>query len=577
MHSAGPFRDLRAATFALLGFTLILVPYATVHLEYQLALRLQALGILSALLAALVVSFRAASQSSAQRPHPAPLLRLALLLYLSAVVLGTVVALLRGNSTTNLAGQLLALTFLPLAALVGWRLGAGRWRQLVATLPLAVVVAVVLHLIRWLIDVAHGKTVLRLFFGNAVSVSELALLALLLSFAAASSPRRWQRVVALSSIPLLCVYIVGAATRGVWLVVLPMVALYWLLAGLRGVRSRQALWTVVGLAVLAVALFSALAYRISHPTDRLMDPSYVLLQKPHQMTAAGKPLWRAGRQPRRLTRRFPLAGPGSYRVSARIRGGREGLAVVAVRLINEKGKPIDAIRLQAYPHEQWRYLETIASIPPASVQAQAWLVTKPGSVGNWRIDDLRVDRLGPSWATPLLNQSIHLGRRLRTIADILPGDREPADPSVQFRFAESRELLHRVREASLGRQLFGHGLGATFSLANIAPAAKRAGQQGAPQNYIHNYYSFLLYKLGILGMALVLLSLGLVVTCALRATLRTAAGPRRAFLAATTASLVGYSVLALSTPVFVDFRLTPIWGLLIAALAGALSDSQDAG
>ncbi len=556
--------------------TLLLVPYATIHLEYRLALRLQAIGLLATLLLAGALTLTG-RQPAAGKVRPGNPLRLALLVYLAAMALGTVVALVLGNSSTALAGQLLSLAFLPLAAIVGWRLGKGRWSLLVLTLPLATVVAVLFHLVRWLIDVVQGKTVLRLFFDNTVSVSEIAPMALLLALAGAASPQRWQRAVALASVPLLCLYIVGAATRGVWLITIPAVLIYWFLAGLRHPRSRRALWVLVGLTAFAGAVVGAIHHKLSRPTHRLMSPRYLDNQQPEWSKTAGKTLVRAGHPPRPITSRVPLAGPGAYRLSAQFRGGRSGIAIIAMRLLNDDGKRIGSMRLLADPSTRWKRVESIASIPPATESAQVWLFTGEGAEGGWKIDDLHIDRLSGSWATPLLAQGAHLGRRLRSIAELLSGSGDSADHALHFRFEESRELLRRVRDATPTRKLLGHGLGARFSLPKVAPAAKRTGPRGAPQNYIHNYYLFLLYKLGFLGTALILLSFILVVACALRATVSSSPGPRRAFLAAATAALVAYSVLALASPVFLDFRLTPFWGLLSAAIAGAMLETAENG
>ncbi len=573
MRYAGPFQDARETLFALLVAALVLVPYATIHLEYTLALRLQALALLGTLLVVGSLTFPR-REPAATRVRPAGLLRLALLLYAAAVILGTVVGLASGSSTVSLAGQLLSLLFVPLAAVVGWRLGQGRWSLLVLALPLATVVAIVLHLGRWLIRALEGKLVLRLFFQNTVSINEIAPIALLLVLALAASSHRWQRAVALSSIPLLGVYIVGSASRSVWLIVGPTVLIYWLLAGARRAPGQRALWILVALLALVGCALAALQYPLSRPQRDLGVEQYLLPPPPKWVDLEDKTQWRAVDPPRPLTRPFSLNEPGAYRLRARIRGGQQGGALIALKFSDEAGTEIGLLKLRTGPLERWRKVQIIGATPRGTTNARVWVYVEEGAEGNWSIDGMEIHKLGSVWTTPFLAQGANLDRRFRSLGALLPGSEATTDHSLRFRFKESEELLRRVRDATPWRKLLGHGLGAKFSMTEIDPSATRSGPRGSPQNYIHNYYLFLLFKLGILGSLLTLAALLLVVAYTLRATLVAPLGPRRSFLAAATAILIGYSALALPTPVFLDFRLTPLWGLLVAAIAGAALEDR---
>jgi O-antigen ligase len=137
------------------------------------------------------------------------------------------------------------------------------------------------------------------------------------------------------------------------------------------------------------------------------------------------------------------------------------------------------------------------------------------------------------------------------------------DRSVSLRLAESRSLLARLRTSGWPSRLFGHGLGATFD----------AGRgTGDSTNYVHNFYLFLLFKLGLVGTVLVLAAFALWCRYLLVALLARRAGtPARVRLAAALAAWLAYLLWSVSSPEILDFRIAPLWGLLLAA---AVADSS---
>jgi hypothetical protein len=137
---------------------------------------------------------------------------------------------------------------------------------------------------------------------------------------------------------------------------------------------------------------------------------------------------------------------------------------------------------------------------------------------------------------------------------------------VASRLAETRAVAAAIRRAPWTRRLLGHGLGATFEAA--VPGS------GGRQNYLHNFYVFLAFKLGIVGGALVAGALALWMGSLVAWSRRAPAGAARRFLAASTGAWAGLLVLAVSSPEILNFRVAPVLGWLLAASAGARAASR---
>jgi hypothetical protein len=560
----------------------VLAPYATIRLEYRTALQVQALTILGAIVVALAVGLLRSrpwrSTASGVSPAetvlapgllPSKPIRTGLAFYGLAALVGAAVGLASGNSAVLLAGQVLSLSLLPLAAWAGSSLRRDSAALLVLVFPVTICLAASAHFGHWAFEVAHGHPVQRLFFSNTVSVSDLALVALLLALAAAADSRPAIRRGAVFVTVLIALYIIGSGTRSVWLILPLAVLLYRVLAGPGNAGSRSAMKALGLLAIIGVLAaigFHLWLDRLERP-PLLTDEDFIAAATAPR-TDADKLAWSAGQSARQLTRPVPVDRSGSYRLSAVVRGGQRGAAVVVLRFFNAEGVRVGSLRLRAPALDRARRLETLGASPTTARTAMIWLITEQGAVGSWEIEGLRCHRLGPRRLAPLLTQASAMEHRLASIASLWPSRQPLTDRSISFRFAEARELSRRLRRAPLLRQLFGHGLGATFRLPDTEPAAKRTGPRGSPQNYIHNYYLFLLFKLGWLGTALMLSALGLWSWHTFRCAWKAAPGPRREFLAAASVSWVAYLLLGLSMPTFLDFRLTPIWGLLLAAIAG---------
>jgi peptidoglycan biosynthesis protein MviN/MurJ (putative lipid II flippase) len=93
-------------------------------------------------------------------------------------------------------------------------------------------------------------------------------------------------------------------------------------------------------------------------------------------------------------------------------------------------------------------------------------------------------------------------------------------------------------------------------------------------NYIHNFYVFLLFKLGLVGMAAVVSAIVLWIQSPL-SHLRTLppGSPDRVFLAAVVAAWVSYAIWSLASPEILDFRMAPLWGFLVGASGAVIAQS----
>jgi hypothetical protein len=359
--------------------------------------------------------------------------------------------------------------------------------------------------------------------------------------------------------------------RGLWLSMVPALALYLVLSGeLRSLPPRRWLAVAGVLGVGGLALLGSLqAVGRSRPN--------LLPRLPAGAAAAnGEPgaritRWQTPAPPREVLPAQALARGGTFRLTVEAQGWGQERAWVALRGRDAQGRPVTGLAVNVRAAPRWEPRSTVGALPPGT--ATVSLEVGGGEQrGSWRLRTARLERLGPAWAEPVLAQLSYLHQRLRTL---LPGREKNrrADPSVQFRLAESALVLGLFQQGSTGERLLGHGLGATFEIDSFS-AAGGARHEPVPTNYIHNFYLFLLFKLGIVGAALALAALGIFGLAPLRAAWRCPPdleplGPERRLLAALAAAWVGYALFAASSPEFINFRVAPLLGLLVAAMPPA--------
>lgn len=380
----------------------------------------------------------------------------------------------------------------------------------------------------------------------------VSLMALLLALALIGE-RSWVlRRLAMAGSVLLLVYIVGAGVRGLW-VVLPLAVVLYLVVGL-GVRSLMD--RRVGLLVgcsLGVLLLLIVGSQLFHGTARpnLLPAS----------TAEHEPVrWSVhrasdSRRALKITRDLERGEPATCVLQGQFNGGTEGQAFAIVRWRDAEGDRLGTLQISAWPSRLPREVTAVGMIPRNAALLELVVASRKDARGSWLVRDLSLIEIGPPWLRPFAGEILYLRERWRSFSAALRGH-WLEDRSVSMRLEEVGILVRRLREAPVSALVLGHGLGATFE-------QERAGGE---TNYVHNFFLFLLFKLGVVGTAAVLISiLGWVVFTAAALTGTTLGSSRRRFLAAALASWIAYLLWSASSPEILNFRTAPLWGLLLSA------------
>ncbi len=602
--------DRTTRTFAGLIAALVVVPYATLSLDLQTGMVVQAILLLtltSSLLAWGLVCRRPEQARPRawsglrsivwQRLAPRDLANSGLWLYSGAIAWGASVALLLGNDIILLSGQVVAMGLLPLGFVAGRLHPRGTLaRGLILGTGVAVSAAVVLHLVAWLAAAAAGRPVVRLFLAKSVGVVGLIpmVFLLLLSVRNARSVAPKLRWLCDTALILSAIYLLGSGVRGAWLS-LGFATLLW--SGLFLLRAaaqqRLRLLRRAGLCVLAATLLGALvlglpAWWLQQPHDNLLPqgehPATWLLASevgfhatsPH-VEPPSRIDWDESIHDQEVPLALDLDLDRTYRLRAWVHGHPSSLAYVALRWRDSEGHllhhPLDA---RAQP---WPQLQVVTAIdrPPTQSRSASLHFGVPKyrsdhrdpPKGVWMLERVELHDLGPAWAAPFWRQVDYTLARLKTL---LPGAQPSARPSIDYRWLETRTLLHRFTAASWPLQLAGHGLGATYELKSDPdselPVEHLTGRLDAAQlNYIHNFYAFLLYKLGAVGTLLVIAALTLWIGRAIWPFRRrqTKDDLLEHLPAAVLSILVAYLVWAVSSPELINFRIAPLLGLLLAS------------
>lgn len=604
----------------------LLTPYGTPWLDFEGGLRYQAAVILAATGALLVWGLGRAGWLRRWRSAPRGVL-LGLGLYAAAALLGTVIGVLSGLPLGRVAGQALSMGLLPLAALAGLALehprsghggspGKSGMAWLAQALALAVTGAAAVHLLEAAGRLLSGRPVGRLYFANSVSIAGPSLLALLLVLALLQRRTRWLQALWGLALVILGTYMLGSGIRGL-LLVTPLAVLVALILTAPRLRWGRGLILLILLVLPLFAAERALWWWETAPRPDLMpgrDASHLLAETPKgdPLVPPGLALeaapWTGGKFRRalswklppegeewRLPQTVPVTEPGLYRLTAHLKspfpaGGEvEDEGCVSLWWLDGERALLGLLSVCAEPGLGWREPSVTGLVPEGTVQARIVLHGRssdraPGgapipsppvsSEARWSVHRLELERLGDAATGRLLEQLAFMADRLRSSLDPFSLGSQAMRGSAAYRLEESRTLIYCFLEAPWYRQLLGHGLGASYSLrsSNIVPLSSRLDAQDL--NYIHNFYLFLLFKLGLAGTLAVLAALGLWIRWLGQSCLRTPPGPRRALLAALTAAWVGYALWSLASPEILNFRLAPIWGWTLA-LGVSLEPSRE--
>ena len=175
----------------------------------------------------------------------------------------------------------------------------------------------------------------------------------------------------------------------------------------------------------------------------------------------------------------------------------------------------------------------------------------------------RLVRLGPALLAPAAHRIVYLRIRLGSMVDLFRDGRD-VGPSVAFRLRESARLVELLADSTGRELLLGRGLGATYPLHAYGYDAFGNQVFYERPSYIHNYYLFLLFKLGLVGTLMVLAALFAWWLWSFRAAVGRSPVGDRSLCAALSAAVLAYAVWCGVAPECVDFRVAPIWGLILA-------------
>jgi hypothetical protein len=543
----------RAAAVALIA----LAPYPTVALAFQTALWVQ--GAIIAGVVGLVLT-------SGLRGFPrvltelSPTLRWGLALYAGAAVWGATVGVVSGNPTRYVVSQFASMMLLPLAALAFCASGPLRPRELAAGLGAAAGVALAVHLsaliwLRWMLPPSSEAA--RFMLRNDIGFAGLAVLAPLV---VAGSWRELRTPI--STVALLCtaVLLAGSMSRGAWIAAVVGVACWMALAGL--VDSRTAALASLLIAAGA-ATFGAAAYLVARSAERhvaLRIPSADLSCAPEVEPRADARLVSSPvseREGAPVIARLPVHSR-ALEIDAQTWGWLGTTALYEISISTASGSLLASSLLPVDGQGDWTAVRRVVFLPP---QVGAIGLRASTTCGPWLVADLHLYAL-PNAGTAWLRL---FWLRLESMATAL---RHPTgDGTLAYRLRESRAVYGVWTRSGALQRLVGRGLGAIFPFQNSGWDAAGNRTSYPTASYIHNFYLFLAFKLGVAGIA-ALMGIGLMAAAAARRALAHRRSPQREWLAPIAAAVwIAYLVWSVSSPEILDFRVAPILGALVAASA----------
>jgi hypothetical protein len=563
----------------LLVAAVVLCPYFTITLSFRNALMVQA-ALVTALILLIGVLPTLASRRAPRLRQVPVVARHVAIVWMGVGVLGTVVGIVRGNDPVLLMGQLLALALLPLGILAGAAIQhTDRWQTVTRGIVGGTIIGAAVSIAASLGGLVEDQT-RAMYLPNHVSVTGSFLLAALLYVGAAPQTsdlkRRLLRFLALA---ILGVYLLMLGSRSL-LLLTPVCVVTWaiLARNTRPVRTLAA--ALVGAAVSLCLLFSVVLHRTGEPvlsggSVRLVGtvgtplPDVLVLPLEGESATIDNI---EGDQIVLASQRIEIPDSGAYRFGGEIRGAGAGTGYLGIRWLDNDGRLLGIERAYATARGQWQTVHRIVRNPNGSTAMQVIVGTKDGSPGTWSFRMPTVTYLGSTLVVTFHRQWSSLTNRYGRLAELALLQGITASPSLAFRVKETQTVWSRLVDAPLAYQLLGHGLGATFEYRFGSFKDTQRTRESSHQNYIHNHYMYLLFKVGVVGAVLIIGATGYFLW-SLWSTVRAhPPGRTRGRVAAVTAAWIGYLVWGIVAPELADFRIAPLWGLAIAAAAGESGD-----
>ncbi len=543
----------------------VLMPFVTVGLGFRSSLVVQAVGILAVVMATLPALGTVEGRRRVMAaPRPVILGVIAVAL---ATVGGAAVGLIRGHAPTQIVGQALSMGLLPLAAIGGLAAWQGpaerRWK---AGLLSAITLGCWIQLLWGAAEIAILGEPSRLFLPNSVSVIGPALMGLCFSLVSVRDSLRWMRRLAwLATVSILLV-ILGSSLRSLW--ILTPAAVVGLVVVWRGVRSRETLIALVSVVLIGAGMAGAVWQLEDWVGTDMPD---ALQRTPCSLfpgagnCLSGSLVYLPDRaRHSRFDAPVDLTDAEAWRVVVRGRGEGKGAMVVALLFFDDSGRQIGRIPVAIRAGQERGVGIAVATVPSSWTEARVRLSRWKGSTGQWRLDAVECAVLESPTMARLAGKALAVKERVLGLARAVKTGRADGDVTLGFRWHESTKIVEALDGGSWVDRLVGRGLGATITLDVDGFDNRGHWVHYGDVNYIHNWYLFLLFKLGFVGSVLVLGALIGWIGWTVRSIGRVADTEARAFLVAAAAAWVVYAVWSLTSPEILDFRMAPLWGWLLA-------------
>lgn len=532
---------------------LVCSPYSGLMVSYRHSVLAQFLAICLVLCGAMVLSEKGVR--SAWRAMPASV-SLGLALYAGAATWGLVVGLASGNPLRYVLSQGAAMLLLPIGAMAFVGVRGANADSLVPGFAWAAIFAATIH-----VTVALSPSLrshwadggLRFVFVEGATATGAAVLLVLVLFGA--SLRRPTLLTSCGLVAAL-VLLVGLLSRGAWICLgLTVPILSILVVRDRKIRTR--------LLVIAILAGVGVAGLVVLGSEQPVGLALVAFQKPMSVTPSklGQAALRARASEgekvgSELVRRVAFHGPV---LEVEIHGLLSGVCrgAISVQWFDSRGQIVQDSRTPWRATAGPAQLRATVLRPKRGVDARVAVWVESGS-GSLAIDRAWVSgyrSLLGAWARGVL-------QRVRVSALYVGGEGQA--PNLAYRVRETKAVWHEWRSSSPIRFLVGQGLGKEFDFRNVGWSASGHRTSLPRASYIHDFYLFLMFKLGLAGAVALAGLLLLVGYLFRRALARQSGASHQWFFAAAFSAWIAYLLWSVTSPEIYDFRMAPIWGALVA-------------